>query len=243
VVSFTPLPLYLWGNSSRYQLDRSLGGPQSRSGRLGEQKVLAPTVASRYTDYAKIVTNKFWIFSRTRIEILIWRSKELIQNQNEYLKLKQHLRLYVIQFSSCLGRELKSGEFSASGCVHVIRGVEPRYPLDQKKERNKHSVYLVSYRTVIFQFVAIKCKASFFRFKTSSVHTVICLEVLGSGDEWSTCYHRISVYGNICLSRIRFKPVSSSAFSCNCRFYISSVSPYDRSEFFLIFAHYFLGST
>jgi hypothetical protein len=47
-----------------YPLDRRLGGPQSRSGRFGEEKILHPTgtrncdpsvvqpVASRYTDYA-----------------------------------------------------------------------------------------------------------------------------------------------------------------------------------------------
>jgi hypothetical protein len=33
VVSFTPRPLYTRGKSPRYPLDRSLGGPQSRSGR------------------------------------------------------------------------------------------------------------------------------------------------------------------------------------------------------------------
>jgi hypothetical protein len=59
VVSFTPLPLY-----SRYPLDKRLGGPQSRSGRFGEEKILAPyrdsnsdpslvqPIVSRYTDCA-----------------------------------------------------------------------------------------------------------------------------------------------------------------------------------------------
>jgi hypothetical protein len=32
-----------WEKLPRYPLDRSLGGPQSRSGRLGEKKVLDPT--------------------------------------------------------------------------------------------------------------------------------------------------------------------------------------------------------
>jgi hypothetical protein len=31
------------GNNSRYPLDRRLGGPQSRSGQHGEEKILAPT--------------------------------------------------------------------------------------------------------------------------------------------------------------------------------------------------------
>jgi hypothetical protein len=63
VVSFTPRPLYPWEKSPRYPLDRMLGGPQSHSGRHGEEKILdltgtrtptysvVQTVASRYTDY------------------------------------------------------------------------------------------------------------------------------------------------------------------------------------------------
>jgi hypothetical protein len=38
VVSFTPRPLYPQGKSPWYPLDRRLGGPQSRSGRGGEEK-------------------------------------------------------------------------------------------------------------------------------------------------------------------------------------------------------------
>jgi hypothetical protein len=38
VVSFMPRPLYSQGKSPRYPLDRRLGGPQSRSGRGGEDK-------------------------------------------------------------------------------------------------------------------------------------------------------------------------------------------------------------
>jgi hypothetical protein len=43
VVSFTPWPLYPRGKDPRYPLDRKLGGPQSRSGRCGAEKVLDPT--------------------------------------------------------------------------------------------------------------------------------------------------------------------------------------------------------
>jgi hypothetical protein len=38
VVNFTPRPLYPQGKSPWYSSDRRLGGPQSRSGRGGEQK-------------------------------------------------------------------------------------------------------------------------------------------------------------------------------------------------------------
>jgi hypothetical protein len=42
VVSFTPRPLYPKGKSLSYPLDRRLGGPQSRSGRGGEEKNSQP---------------------------------------------------------------------------------------------------------------------------------------------------------------------------------------------------------
>jgi hypothetical protein len=42
VVSFTSLPLYLQGKSPRYPMNRSLGRPQSRSGRRREEKILDP---------------------------------------------------------------------------------------------------------------------------------------------------------------------------------------------------------
>jgi hypothetical protein len=42
VVSFTPRPLYPQGKSPLYPLDRRLGGPQSLSGRSGEEKNTQP---------------------------------------------------------------------------------------------------------------------------------------------------------------------------------------------------------
>jgi hypothetical protein len=59
-VNLTPRPLYPRGKCPRYPLERRLGGPQRRSARFGEVKILTPTgdlsvvqpVASRYTDYA-----------------------------------------------------------------------------------------------------------------------------------------------------------------------------------------------
>jgi hypothetical protein len=54
------------GKNTRYQLDRRLGGPQSRSGRRGEEKILnctgirtttplvVQTVATRYTAYYRL---------------------------------------------------------------------------------------------------------------------------------------------------------------------------------------------
>jgi hypothetical protein len=63
MVSFTPRPLYPRVKSPRYPLDRKLGGPQSRSDRRWEEKIVpyrdsnsdlsvVQPIASRYTDYA-----------------------------------------------------------------------------------------------------------------------------------------------------------------------------------------------
>jgi hypothetical protein len=43
VFTFTPRPLYLRGNSPSAHWIRRLGGPESRSGRRGEEKILDPT--------------------------------------------------------------------------------------------------------------------------------------------------------------------------------------------------------
>jgi hypothetical protein len=43
VVRLTPRPLYPRGKTLRYPLDRRLSVPQSRSGRLGEEKILDPS--------------------------------------------------------------------------------------------------------------------------------------------------------------------------------------------------------
>jgi len=42
VVSFTTLPIYFQGKVPYYPLDRTLGGPQSRSGRCSEEKNSQP---------------------------------------------------------------------------------------------------------------------------------------------------------------------------------------------------------
>jgi hypothetical protein len=43
VISFTPRPLNSRGKSPRYLLERTLGGPQGRSGWHGEEKIGDPT--------------------------------------------------------------------------------------------------------------------------------------------------------------------------------------------------------
>jgi hypothetical protein len=47
VVSFTSLPLCPRGNSARYPLERAMGGPKSRSGHNGEEKISCPCQESK----------------------------------------------------------------------------------------------------------------------------------------------------------------------------------------------------
>jgi len=72
VVSFTPRPLYPRGKSLRYPLDRRLGGPQSRSGRGGEEKnsqsltglehPIIQLVAQRYkTELSRLLPSTFYL--------------------------------------------------------------------------------------------------------------------------------------------------------------------------------------
>jgi hypothetical protein len=70
VVGFTPLPLYHQGKSPWHPLDRRLGGPQSRSGRGGEEKnsqplpgfeppVIQPVPRSYTTEIAQLLIGQY----------------------------------------------------------------------------------------------------------------------------------------------------------------------------------------
>jgi hypothetical protein len=76
VVSFTPRPLYHQGKRPWYPLDRRLGGPQSRSGRGGEEKNSQPlpglepsiiqSVAQCYTIELSRLLNEYTYISKPR---------------------------------------------------------------------------------------------------------------------------------------------------------------------------------
>jgi hypothetical protein len=51
VVSFAPQPLYPRGKSPWYLLHKRLGGPQSRSGRGGEEKNSQPRLESSFITF------------------------------------------------------------------------------------------------------------------------------------------------------------------------------------------------
>jgi hypothetical protein len=48
VFHFTRLPLYPRGKNTQYPLDRRLAGPQSRSGRRGEEKNALPGIEPQF---------------------------------------------------------------------------------------------------------------------------------------------------------------------------------------------------
>jgi hypothetical protein len=90
VVSFTPVPLYPWGNGPRYPLNRRLGGPHSRSG-WREVTILDPTgtnfgpsivqpVASRYTDWATALC-----ICKLPSRMVQWQTPKLILVLGNYL--------------------------------------------------------------------------------------------------------------------------------------------------------------
>jgi hypothetical protein len=86
VDSLTPLPHYHWGNCSWYPLYRRLGGPQSRSGRYGEEKNLLPL--------PRIETRLLGRLGAIPTELHISISKYYQWSQNKQDKPKQNTTLF-----------------------------------------------------------------------------------------------------------------------------------------------------
>jgi hypothetical protein len=95
VVRFTPQSLYPRDESSWYPLDRRLGGPQSRSGRSGEEKNECPSL-SKFVDY------------KVKLKVSLCLIK--LHPIKTYLEVE--VRLYTFLTSA-----LDTGKFSAS-CPH-----------------------------------------------------------------------------------------------------------------------------
>jgi hypothetical protein len=76
MVSFTPRPFYPQGKSHCYPLDRGLGGPQSRSGRGGEEKNSQPPPGIE-SDILFIVQ---LLSARISVDVLLKSDPELICN-------------------------------------------------------------------------------------------------------------------------------------------------------------------
>jgi hypothetical protein len=59
LVNFTPLLLYPQGKSPWYPLNRRLGGPQSRSGRGGEEEKKLPALAGNKTPIIQPIAQRY----------------------------------------------------------------------------------------------------------------------------------------------------------------------------------------
>jgi hypothetical protein len=76
VVSFTPRPLYPRRKNPRCPLDRRLGGPQSRSGSCGGQKILycrelnagSPAPVTVPTELSRLLTTQYSVRLLTNVE-------------------------------------------------------------------------------------------------------------------------------------------------------------------------------
>jgi hypothetical protein len=107
------------GKEPRYQLDRRLGGPQSWSGRRGEEKILHPTgtrtptprpVASRYTDYAIPAPIRSWVhtlkrhmvFRKTDECTCLNRRNLTVASNLHYYSQKQVWFLSILLMNKCI---------------------------------------------------------------------------------------------------------------------------------------------
>jgi hypothetical protein len=104
------------GKSPQYPLYRTLGGPQSQSGRCEEEKILEPTgtrtldpsvvqpVASRYTNYAILAPVSTYIY----IKIILNRSSSTIhQLVRKYLSERNPL--YAMLTSNASSQDSSTG--------------------------------------------------------------------------------------------------------------------------------------
>jgi hypothetical protein len=144
VVSFTPRPLYSHGKSPWYPLDRRLGGPQSRSGRGGEEKNSQPLpgletpiiqpIAQRYT------TELSQQLSRLILRIKKFPLTEFVPKRSVICRVDVHIGKLVLlsKFMSGNGshegraagltrswaQESRSGEASGAQQILGLQGME-----------------------------------------------------------------------------------------------------------------------
>jgi hypothetical protein len=121
VISFTPRPLYLRGKSPRWPLYRRFGGPQSRSGRHGEEKILAlprlelrllrPPARNQSLYRLSYPGSFYYLYKRTSVELArvfrLCKSRKRLEQMNN-LSISQTA---VYQISLC---------FSMSACRQAV---------------------------------------------------------------------------------------------------------------------------
>jgi hypothetical protein len=104
VVSFTPQPLYPQVKSSWYTLDRRLGGPQSRSGRGGEEKNSQPPPGIEpYNTDRPVRSPALYRLSYHGSHLIPWDIFffEYIEKQNEIRFLISRAKLFWSLFWDC----------------------------------------------------------------------------------------------------------------------------------------------
>jgi hypothetical protein len=123
LVSFTPRPLYTRRKSRLYPLDRRLRGPQSRSGRHGEKKILDPTRIR--TPIPRVSTDSEIKTEKKSHELL---EKDIERGEDDDLVLKSLLPdiKYLLQWRKRRLR-LKSQEF-VTNFVEKAEGLLTRLP-------------------------------------------------------------------------------------------------------------------
>jgi hypothetical protein len=134
LVSFTPRPLYLQGNSPHYSLDRMLGRPQSRSGRDSEVKnsqyltEIKPYNSGRpacsQSLYRLKYHGSYLQHTETKCEfrsaaILLYKKKKITSTEVTYSsKIYCHIKLSYISTLAAMLISLPPQNFTRSPCLY-----------------------------------------------------------------------------------------------------------------------------
>jgi hypothetical protein len=172
MVSFTSRQLYPQGKSPWYALDRRLGGPQSRSGRGGLQKIpscrqesnprtpIVQPVVQRCTDWTITAERNEWSYISTpQYAFMAW------------CLVKKHFTVLSIKTASC---NCMTYQRSGKDSVSVTRTIADEY-------QPERSIHIPPEDSLRDQCVQMRPGWSFFRHKsTGPFHSLLKDLVHGS---------------------------------------------------------------
>jgi hypothetical protein len=132
VVSFTPRPLYHQEKSPCYQLDRRVGGPQSRSGRGDEEKIPSPCRESNLR--TSIDQTVIFLYESLMISSLhmLSSTNRLIKNSGEtinFLERRSKKIFYYAFISRIMLTKNVTHSLINSKCQQFHRNVNANKPL------------------------------------------------------------------------------------------------------------------
>jgi hypothetical protein len=149
VVSFTPRLLYTQEKNPCYQLDRRLGGPQSRSGRGGEEKnsqllpglelsIIQP-IAQRYTtELPRLASVCTHVIFKILMNSILWNLVAIMLPKIRYRTVKIYVRI---------------SKYSRSGDKRSIRSTA-NFPAcnitSQTRDRSKYVYRLIGYPATMY---------------------------------------------------------------------------------------------